>query len=73
MGVDIAQAALAAGADANEDFIRSLHAHTDGLPLFVVNVLVWGFTWIDDLAKPDVKVITPNPKTLAWCMQEGRA
>ena len=27
------------GADASEEFVRSLHAHTDGLPLFVVNVI----------------------------------
>jgi predicted ATPase/DNA-binding winged helix-turn-helix (wHTH) protein len=27
------------GLDVSEDFVRALHAHTDGLPLFVVNVI----------------------------------
>lgn len=40
------------GADANEDFIRSLHAHTDGLPLFVANV-------IDDLLSQGA--VRPEP------------
>src|SRR5262249_43061821 len=58
--------------EASNAFVRTLHARTDGLPLFVASVvddLLAGGAWEAAAARPDVAVPLQVPESLAGVIE----